>query len=96
MREDFAGESGIETSDHANPKSKKNEPRLDWGQWDHKPNTAPYTNWYRLQYTKNHTHTSENNLRKPSRGKQNFPKLLEFVHSWDHHFCFPLESQNLK
>ena len=30
----------------------KNEPTLDWGQWDHKPNTAPYTNWYRLQYTK--------------------------------------------
>ena len=47
MREDFAAESGTEASDHANQKIK-HEPRPDWGQWDHKHNTAPYTDWYRL------------------------------------------------
>ena len=39
MREDFARKSGIEASDHENPKKK--ELRLEWGQWDHKPNTTP-------------------------------------------------------
>ena len=48
-----------------------------------------------LIYNK-HVHTSENNLRKHPLGKQNFSTLLEFVHSWDHHFYFPLESKNLK
>ena len=46
MREDFIGESIIETSDQANP--TENEPTLDWGHWDHKSDTAPYANWYRL------------------------------------------------